>query len=145
MNSRRRARKPIRRSTPLTLELLESRLAPANLDIDATGHAVLSGAANETNGFILSLDAVAHRYQFTDTQNAVTFSGAGAVTADCQQASANTVTTNDTFLVTITLDTNVMSDAVAVQSTAVPTIVTSADGIDAVTIGTSGSVQGITA
>src|SRR3954463_15792060 len=98
-----RAKAP-RRRPPLCLELLEQRLAPANLDIDAAGAAILTGAPGELNAFTLFLNSVTDRYEFTDS-NPVTFSGAGsgAAFADCQNAGPNTVTAKNAFIVSITL------------------------------------------
>src|SRR4051794_34623121 len=107
-----RSVRPIRRAR-LFLELLEHRLVPANLDVDAVGNAVLTANPGEVNvEFIMGLNQATDRYEFTDTFNTITVSGAGsgAAFADVQGAGTNTVTAKRGFINSITLSTDINSD-----------------------------------
>jgi Domain of unknown function (DUF4394)/Calx-beta domain len=141
-------RRPTRGPKPrLKLELLESRLTPANLDISATGAAAFTANPAELNDVSLFLNTGTGRYEFTDAGAVITVSGAGAgpAFADAQGAGTNTVTVKSAFITSIAIDTDDLSDFVTIRSTAVPTSVTSTGGNDTVRLGDAGSVQGITA
>jgi hypothetical protein len=140
--------RPVRRRRRPGVELLEDRLTPANLDISAAGVAQLVANPTELNDITLKLNQGTGRYEFTDAGAPISVSGAGAAGANAQGAGTNTVTALAAFLTSITIDTGDLSDFVKIQSTAVPTTVTTtgigADN-DTVTLGDAGSVQGITA
>lgn len=132
---------------PIGFELLEDRVTPANLDINAAGVAMFIANPGELNDITLSLSA--GRYSFTDNGAPITVSGAGAgaSAANAQGAGTNTVTAAAAFLTSITIDTGDLADFVTIKSTAIPTAVTTTgtgDDNDTVTLGDSGSVQGIT-
>jgi hypothetical protein len=138
-------RRPRRLTGP---ELLEDRVTPANLNIDAVGTASFVANLGELNDVTLSLAGAL--YTFTDNGAPITVSGAGAgpLAANAQGAGTNTVTVLASFLASISIDTGDLADFVNIKSTGVPTTVTTSgtgDDNDTVTIGNAGTVQGITA
>jgi hypothetical protein len=143
------SRKARRRARP-ALEPLEDRLNPGNLDFSAAGAAAFTANPGELNDITLNLNQATGRYQFTDNGAVITVSGAGsgAGGANDQGAGTNAVTFQASFITSISIDTGDLADFVTVQSTSVPTTVTTSATGDAnptVTLGNAGSLQGIMA